>query len=247
MQTGLGKTLSTWTLAAGLVVALLAACSSKKEDPIDIPYKPPAPVEGAAKNDDVLSAPTLASAIERARPRLPDGGRAPSEGGKLLADWAATNLSWEDVDLARAETSLALAVRAPEAERGKRLCEQGEIVEIRSAVDGKLSLGVLAKDQKHLYFLAVRGAGSFAPRSPARFCGVVTGKAEHTGADGKVVPVIEAVGMFDLPDNRKPIAAPTGDPSRPGGRGTSTPRPGVSGAAPTATVAPTGRSVSSAL
>jgi hypothetical protein len=226
-------------------VSSLLGCSSKKEAPIDIPYTAPTAVEPPAKSDDVLSATTLATAIDRSRSKLANGGRAPSEGAKLLADWAATHLAWEEIDLARPETSLALAARAPEAEIGKRLCEQGEVLEIRSTTDGGRSLGLMTKDQKFIYFLAVRGAGALAPRSSARLCGVVTGKAEHSGADGKTVSVIEVVGMFDLPDNRRPLAPPVG-PAEPGRPGRVPGRPGASGS-PSTTTSPTGRSVSSAL
>src|SRR5262249_5254603 len=130
---------SLGVVAAGLAVLLLGGCRSKKEDPIDVPYVAPTQTAPPASGgEDVMTATTLSAAVDRARSKLPDGSRAPSDGGQLIAAWGQTHLAWDDVDLARPETSLALVERAPEAERGKRTCEQGEIVEIRSTTDGRL-------------------------------------------------------------------------------------------------------------
>ena len=223
--------------AAAALVLAAAGCKSNKEDPIAIPLQAPPRQEAPAPTGDVLSAPTLSSAVEAARAKM-TGDKTPSEGGLLLAQWGASNLSWEDVDLPRPESSLALV-----AERGKRLCERGVIFEIHAELVGKVWRGALTRDGRTLRFLAVRGVGSLAPRAQGRFCGVVTGQYEFLGKK-----VVEVVGMFDLPDNRRPPlpttpSAAIGDGPRPGGRGA---KPGTSAAA-TGSPAASGRSISSSL
>lgn len=115
-------------------------------------------------------------------------------GAALLARF--TKLRWSDVDVA--ETTVAKVQKDADAERGKRLCGDGEIeritrrdVEQRKAFVGRLVLA----DGDALAFVAVGTTGELVKRDHAKLCGVVTGTS---GND------VAVVGMFDLPENRTP-------------------------------------------
>jgi hypothetical protein len=60
---------------------------------------------------------------------------------------------------------------------------------------------------ENLYrFYAVGSTGSIVESSSARFCGVAIGKYDYTNSMGGAGHAVAAVGMFDLPENRKPGA-----------------------------------------
>src|SRR5690349_12864485 len=94
------------------------------------PSGSPARSEGAPTESQILSKNSLADAIAFARPMMTNTVGRLDVGSATLAVWAAKNLTWQGLeDLP--ETSPALFKKDPDAERGKRLCFAGNVVEIR--------------------------------------------------------------------------------------------------------------------
>jgi hypothetical protein len=58
-------------------------------------------------------------------------------------------------------------------------------------------------------FYAVGETGDLVAGSRTRLCGIVTGLHSFLNSGGGVTHAIRAVGMFDLPENRRPVAAAT--------------------------------------
>jgi len=118
--------------------------------------------------------------------------------------WSASRLTWVEL-MGVAETKRGLVMKDPDAERGKRLCVSGSIVEIRvdrSDGDTLYFGGLVSPSLEVLRFIAVRSTGGLIEDSPARFCGVVTGLQSYLASNGSVLHAVFAVGMFDLPENR---------------------------------------------
>jgi hypothetical protein len=138
----------------------------------------------------VASAPDLATAVALATPAFTDNA---ADNARLVARGP---LTWGG--LARiGETSLALALKEPALERGKRICASGRVADIeRQELAGRaVYRGVLTTDDGDaVRFVAAGSTGALVRRSPATFCGVVTGRLEEAAV---------AVGMFDLPENRE--------------------------------------------
>jgi hypothetical protein len=228
-------------LAAVLVAT--AGCKGK-EEPIVVPTDHPTPVSPPTNDDDSIVATTLSRAVELTRPKMVDGPAAtPSDGAKLFAAWAQQNLAWEDIDLKPPETTMSRADADPATERGKRLCEAGTITELKSTdIRGaKVAIGFLArKDNEVIQFIAVRGMGSLAEKTATRFCGVMSARVDRTLPTGGSGHALQVIGMFDLPENKKPPPAAASAPRTGPG---SAPKASASAASPT----PTGRSVPSHL
>jgi hypothetical protein len=97
------------------------------------PIPPPAPQRAPEVTpiEYIMTAHTLKGAMKVARPRMSDESDGKdSDGAVLLALWAAGNMHWSDVSVATDETSFALIRKDPDAERGKRLCTSGTVLEI---------------------------------------------------------------------------------------------------------------------
>ncbi len=147
---------SSWTLlivgAVGLVIAggfvvlrmrsqesnadsAAAAASASSVAELEALLDSPAAsaVAGSAdpRKNHILSKASLPDAIEVARPMMNNTVGKLDVGSALLAMWASKNLSWQALD-ALPETSPALFKRDPEAERGRRLCMSGTVLEIRA-------------------------------------------------------------------------------------------------------------------
>lgn len=212
------------------LAAVVAGCQGDKEPPVLVPVAdgpvrlPPAAGEGE-------TAPTLDAAIERFRASFADGVGMPSEGTMRLAVWAASNLTWAALESAKPETTLAALSHGVEPERGKRLCESGEVVDLRDDTSHgvRLAMGVLAKGAgMPVHFVAAGSTEGVAAKRTARLCGIVTGRLRLRDATGRDVEHVQVVGMFDVPQN-KSVAAPA--PPRPEGsaappaRGSGQPRP----------------------
>lgn len=156
----------------------------------------------------------LWAAISVIKPALEDGGLTP--GAKALTLWSAERATWEELS-AIPETKLALVMKDSEAERGKRICARGSIVEIsvdRSAGSAVYFGGLITPGMSVIRFAAVKSTGELVQHSNARFCGIVTGKESYENSGGGVTHAVFAVGMFDLPENRAPVPAKTAAPRR---------------------------------
>jgi hypothetical protein len=245
-------------VTSGLSILLsmtLARCKDPPPDPIVVEAPPPPPAPAPPSSATILSAPSFSHAVELALPMIAEGGKASREGTTLLAAWADQYLAWETIDLPKPETTLALAARDLLPERGKRLCESGEITEIFD--EGKVYTGLLVKQRfEVIAFIAVRSVGKLEAKRRARFCGVVTGRHASAGPEAGSAQAVQVIGMFDLPENKKPPANPgalpssgaapsPGTPAAPGpGRAPSTPSVAP---ASSASAAPTARAISSQL
>ncbi len=153
------------------------------------PTAPPVP-----KN--ILDVKSFPESIAFALPRMTDDRNAPNAGAKLLARYGAAKLQWSDVVIAKNETSLELAEKAPPQAWGKRLCASGTLARIeKQTVDGTElhSARLVTKSGDALEVFAVGSTGRLVKRKPARFCGVVTGRLDVAGK-----PATFAVGMFEI-------------------------------------------------
>lgn len=149
-------------------------------------------------------------------------------GAMLLGAWATQWMVWGNVDAE--ETTSGRVMKDPDAERGRRACWRGTIDEIhvdRSGIPygaGVAYLGGLSTaNLDFVRFVAVRSTGDLVANSPARFCGIVTGIMSFENALGTNTRAVVAVGMFDLPENRK--APPPADPPVPRSPAPPTPLP----------------------
>ena len=219
-----------------------------------MPAPPPPSAPAPPSSATILSAPSFSHAVELALPMIAEGGKASREGTALLASWADQYLAWETIDLPKPETTLSLAARDLQPERGKRLCESGEITEIFD--EGKAYTGLLLKQRfEVIAFIAVRSVGKLEAKRRARFCGVVTGRHASAGPEAGSAQAVQVIGMFDVPENKKPPANPgalpsSGDAPAPGAP--PAPGPGRAPGAPTsaspaASAAPTARTIPSQL
>jgi hypothetical protein len=231
-----------------------AGCKDDPPDPIVVPAAPPPPPPAPPGSATILAAPSFSHAVELALPLIAEGGKASREGTALLAEWADQYLAWETIDLPTPETTLSLAARDLQPERGKRLCETGEIKEIFD--EGKVFTGLLYKTRFEIIgFIAVRSVGKLEQKRRARFCGVVTGRHSSAGPEAGSVQAVQVIGMFDVPENKKPPANPgalpasTGatSPALPPGQVPYQPAAPTAPAASSAPAAPTARTIPSQL
>ena len=149
----------------------------------------------------VLATPSLPAALAYVRPALADGREG--LGQTLLAIWATKHLRWSDVDAD--ETWFPQFRKDPDTERGRRFCVEGTVVEIAAATlaGRKTFRGILISPPPvvPVQFTAVGSSGAIVAHSAARFCGVATGLLAYQSNDGPKEG-LQALGMFDLPENR---------------------------------------------
>ncbi|HEX3598280.1 MAG TPA: hypothetical protein VHU80_24400, partial [Polyangiaceae bacterium] len=79
----------------------------------------------------ILSKTSLEEAIAVARPMMSNTVGRLDVGSAQLAMWASKSLSWQALE-ALPETSPALFKKDPDAERGRRFCMSGTVLEIRA-------------------------------------------------------------------------------------------------------------------
>jgi hypothetical protein len=196
-----------------VVVALAASMrGSSGSAPNNAPLPPAAAVpvqrEDPAKPnplDEIMAKTTTAEAFKVARPLMVEKFNDTSPGAFLFALWSMKNLRWRDVSATGDETSFARVQKDVDAERGKRICFPGTIIQIEATKQpyGTLYIGLMESEASNLFhFLAVRSTGDLVQRSYARFCGFVTGKFDYSNSGGGTGHAVDMVGMFDLPQNR---------------------------------------------
>lgn len=102
------------------------------------------------------------------------------------------------------DNSRAEVMKDPASFRGKKLCSRGTVVQI--AVDRSLGkplwFGGISVGEGVVRFLAVGSSKGIVENTPARFCGFVTGLQSYDNQLGGGTTGVEAVGVFDLPENR---------------------------------------------
>lgn len=161
--------------------------------------EPPSPLELIEKEA------TAAGAFAVARPLMEDAFDETSLGAQLFAYWAAAHLTWSDVHVEKDETSPGLVKKDAEAQRGKRLCYSGTIIQIAKAElgDGRhVFVGLLMTNRRDIFhFLAAGSTGALVEDSRARICGFVTGAYSYSNSGGGSSHAVQVVGMFRLPEN----------------------------------------------
>lgn len=188
----------------GIVRAFVPATVTAKDLPTPEPPTTSRPTDPVAV---IMAKKTMADALVIASAGMTDSANTSSPGTAVFALWSAQNLRWKDVGVKQDETSFARVQKDVDAERMKRLCVPGSIIQINveKTPYGSVYTGLLMSDAVNLYhFNAVRSTGDLVQQSPARFCGVVTGKYDYENSAGGVGHAIDMVGIFDLPENRKP-------------------------------------------
>jgi hypothetical protein len=203
------KLMTCAALAAALISCKEGA--SREAPPLPaptVPATPPTPPQPTT-GELLMASSSLPVAIGIISPNFKDTENDTDPAAALFALWALNNMTWTELQ-ALPETKHALVLKDSVAERGKRNCYTGVIVEIevdRSA--GKpLYLGGLATHSGQVArFAAVGSTGDLVQKSGAKFCGVVTGRSSYSNSAGGTTHGVFLVGMFDLPENRGKVAA----------------------------------------
>ncbi len=171
--------------------------------PPPAPEPPPPPEESMAQKLGKVG--SCDSAIALCKSEMTDTVDESSKGQILLAIWAVQRMRWSDVNVARNETTFALAQKDSDEARGKRLCVSGMIVQIsvEKTDFGKINSGLLLTNSGNIHsFMNVGSSGDLVQNSRTRMCGVVTGKYDYHNSAGGTGHALASVGMFDLPQNR---------------------------------------------
>ena len=167
-------------------------------------YSQPAPPPKPSPLDQILKQRAVNDAIRVARPFFSDTKDDLSPGAAILAIWGSRHMLWTDLN-SLPETKWAMVMKDPEAERGKRICGRGSIVEIstdRTTGEPIYYGGLMLPGYHVLRFAAVGSTGELVQDSPARFCGVAIGTQSYSNSAGGMSHAVYAVGMFDLVENR---------------------------------------------
>ncbi|MEJ7728185.1 MAG: hypothetical protein WKG00_03135 [Polyangiaceae bacterium] len=158
--------------------------------------------------DTIRKLPTWKAAFDSAAPVMKDAPDKSSMGTYLFTAWAMDRMTWTDAAVSQDETSFALVKKDIDVARGKRMCATGSIVEIAADKSelGTRYVGLLLTPAMNIvHFSAAGSTGELVERSPARFCGVVTGVFSYSNSAGGSSHAIDVVGLFDLPENRTRI------------------------------------------
>lgn len=196
-------------LAASLQFGAGCRSADAQSDPVapPMPVQPPVPREPTLL--ELLSAESsVDGALKVVGPHLSDSTNALDPGALNLAIWGAEHLSWEDIQ-SLPETKHAKVLKDPEAERGKRNCYRGTIVEIqvdRSAGEPIYLGGLMTGSGMVIRFAAVGATGELVGNSYANFCGITTGKYSYSNSGGGTTHAVFLVGIFDLPENKSKAA-----------------------------------------
>jgi len=198
----MGKKGTAWFLVAVCLVACEKPAPPRPEPATSVAET--APVE-VSFLDQLMLESSLPSALAKVRPRLDDSMNAPDPASVQLALWAAENLRWSAIQTLP-ETKHALVMKDTDAERGKRNCYRGTVVEIHAdrSTGTLLHIGGLRTPGGQVArFFAVGSTGELVQGSPAHFCGIVTGVYSYDNTAGGTTHAAHLVGMFDLPENRQ--------------------------------------------
>ena len=192
-------------IGAVLMALMMAACGDKAErsQKADMPAEKPSTPE--AKKAVAPAWANLNEAIAATLPEMTDiQGASLDAGSAKLAVLGYNLFTWQDIQ-AVASTKHGLVMKDSDAERGKRLCAAGSVIEIEKdrSVPGKsIFNGGMFDDSGKLYrFISVKSTGEIMANSRARFCGIVTGQMHYQNSAGGTAHAVHLVGMFDLPEN----------------------------------------------
>lgn len=160
--------------------------------------KAPSPVE------QVVGLSRFADVLEIARGHMADTTDGPSYGSLLVAVWLGKRGAWSDVDTQRDETSIGKVKKDSDAERGKRMCVSGSIVQIAkdARVPGAFFGNLMTGSFNVVNFVSFGSTGELVEHSHVRFCGVVAGNYAFANVSGGETQSVQMAGVFDLPENR---------------------------------------------
>ncbi|HJN77236.1 MAG TPA: hypothetical protein QGF58_25145 [Myxococcota bacterium] len=152
--------------------------------------------------DKLFETTSLSAALGLMKSELADSYDDLDPGTVMLAFWAANNLEWSDVNVAKDETSYKLVQKDSTAQRGKRLCIRGAIIQIEKAADG-LFEGLMFDGYNDIFKIyAVKDTGTLVQGNWGRFCGFVTGKYSYANSGGGTSHAVSIIGMYELPSNK---------------------------------------------
>lgn len=212
----MGQPVTRHIITACLALAVAVGCKggddTAKPEPSQAretePAKPPKPEPPPEPTpaQKIAAAKDLAGALKVITPMFQDTTGCVDPAAAGFALWCAKHLDWIELQ-SLPETTFDKVMKDSEAERGKRMCAKGKIVEI--AVDRTSGVpvyigGLITPARKVYRFVAVKDTGEIVQKSPARFCGVVTGRQSYANSAGGTTHAVALVGMFDLPANRTP-------------------------------------------
>lgn len=164
------------------------------------PAPPPAPAP-PTRAERVGAAETFRAALAAAWPAMTDTRETPSDGAILLAAWMGADGRLADVKVARDETSLPKAMKDIDAERGRRLCVSGRLIQIQR--DATVWVGtMMSGGGNYVHYYAAGSSGELVAGSQARLCGVITGALSYSNVGGGTTHSVQVVGVFDLRENR---------------------------------------------
>lgn len=181
--------------------------TSGQTTPASRPAPAPEPEPEPTAAEVMLAVETYEEAL-RVQDFMGDTVGEPSEGALFFALWSAEKLRWQDVNVAKNETSIKLVNRDSETEIGKRMCYAGRIVQLArdrsftEATDKPVWQGLFVVGRNELVsFWAAGSAGELVEGSRARLCGVVTGRHAFSNVSGGQTQTVHVVGMFGVPEN----------------------------------------------
>jgi len=204
-----------WLIPAGVLglfvgIVVLAIALRPEPPPPPMPSQASPGAEQTTPTELTLTqklqeASSLPLAIQLLRPMFQDTQEEAAPGAQALAVWCAMHLDWNSLS-GIPETSRAKVMKDPEAERGKRLCSSGTIIEIhndRSSGQSIYSGGIQTSSFDIVRFFAVHSTGDLVEHGVGRICGIVTGTQSYSNSGGGVTHAAFIVGMFDLPENKR--------------------------------------------
>ena len=196
------------------VVGVLGGCSKPEEKTMAAPSSelvtatntPAPPSPKPSPINLLLEKQTLLEAIDYVKPEMKDTFNSFPEAAVFLATWANKhNMHWKDLAPLQ-ETRYGKIMKDADAERGKRVCTGGAIVEIevdKSAGFPIYHAGIVDNNYRVTRVMAVGSTGELVAGSRVnQFCGVVIGKTGFQNAGGGTTSAVYAMGMFNLPENK---------------------------------------------
>lgn len=166
-----------------------------------VPPKPKPPTLA----EKIAAAKDLPAALRLCKPTFADARDKLDPGAAVFALWCARHLKWSDM-ASLPKTHFGLVMKDSQPERGKRMCVRGSIMEIAVNRSAGVPIyeGEVMSPAANIYaFEAVGSTGNLVQHSPARFCGIVTGRYDYGNSAGGVTHAVRMVGMFDLPQNKQ--------------------------------------------
>jgi hypothetical protein len=165
-----------------------------------------AETEIAKRTAAVVGSGTYADAMRLASPLFADAVNDVNPGAVMLAMWFSEHGSLTDVAVSTDETSVRKARKDTDAERGKRLCARGRVVQIEKESVAGIAIwtgNIMTGNMDFVNFMAGGSTGELVQNDYGRLCGVVIGEYAFSNVSGGQTRSIQVVGMFDLPENRR--------------------------------------------